>query len=59
MKFDLDIMYTAVLALLMLLVTILFAEIKDLQTQVKELEIIVNQKFLPAMIFDKTDFELR
>jgi hypothetical protein len=59
MKFDLDIMYTAVLALLMLLVTILFAETKDLQTQVKELEIIVNQKFLPALIFDKTDFELR
>ena len=59
MKIDLDIMYTAVLALLMLLVMILFVEIKDLQTQVKELEIIVNQKFLPAMIFDKTDFDVR
>lgn len=32
---------------------------KKLQTQIDELRIIVNQKFLPAMIFDKNDFSVR
>jgi hypothetical protein len=59
MKFDLDIMFTAVLALLMLLVMILFTEMKVLQTQVQELEIIVNQKFLPALIFDAHNLTVR
>lgn len=34
-------------------------KIANLQTQVDELKIIVDQKFLPAMIFDKEDFNVR
>jgi hypothetical protein len=33
--------------------------IKDLQTQVDELKIIVNQKTLPALILDKAVFNVR
>ena len=33
--------------------------IKDLQTQVDELRIIVNQKTLPALMLDKTVFNVR
>ena len=33
--------------------------IKNLQVQIDELRIIVNQRFLPAMIFDKENLELR
>jgi hypothetical protein len=33
--------------------------IKDLQTQVDELRIIVNQKTLPALMLDKTAFNVR
>lgn len=33
--------------------------IVNLQTQVDELRIIVNQKFLPAMIFDREDINIR
>jgi hypothetical protein len=33
--------------------------IKALQTQVDELRIIVNQKFLPAMILDKENLGIR
>ena len=33
--------------------------IKDLQTQVDELRIIVNQKTLPALILDKAVFNVR
>lgn len=33
--------------------------IVNLQTQVDELRIVVNQKFLPAMIFNKEDFNIR
>ena len=33
--------------------------IKDLQTQVDELRIIVNERFLPAMIFDKENLTVR
>jgi hypothetical protein len=32
---------------------ILFAENKSLQTQINELKIIVDQKFLPAMILEQ------
>ena len=59
MKFDLDIMYMAVLAMLILLSTILFTEVKDLQTQIDELKIVVDQKFLPAMIFNRDEFNVR
>jgi len=53
MNLNLDIAYTAVLGLLLLLSCILFKETKDLQTQINELRIIVDQKFLPAMILDE------
>ena len=33
--------------------------IKDLQTQVDELRIIVNERFLSAMIFDKYNLTVR
>jgi hypothetical protein len=33
--------------------------IKNLQTQIDELRIIVDQKFLPAMMLDKTVFGVR
>lgn len=33
--------------------------IKDLQTQVDELRIVVNERFLPAMIFDKENLTVR
>ena len=33
--------------------------IKDLQTQVDELRIIVNQRTLPALMLDKTAFSVR
>lgn len=32
---------------------------RNLQTQIDELRIIVNQKYLPAMIFNKEDFNIR
>ena len=32
---------------------------RELQTQIDELKIIVNERFLPAMILDKNDFNIR
>lgn len=32
---------------------------RELQTQIDELKIIVDQRFLPALIFDKNDFDVR
>jgi hypothetical protein len=34
-------------------------QIKDLQTQVDELRIIVNERFLSTMIFDKYNLNVR
>ena len=34
-------------------------QIKDLQTQVDELRIVVNEKFLSSMIFDKYNLTVR
>ena len=34
-------------------------QIKSLQTQIDELRIVVDQKFLPAMMLDKTVFGVR
>jgi hypothetical protein len=52
MKFDVDIMYGLLLAMLIVLFTIQAKETKNLQTQIDELRIIVNQKSLPAMILE-------
>ena len=59
MKMDLDIMYAFVLCMLIVLFTLQAREIKNLQTQVDELKIVVDQKFLPAMIFNENDFQVR
>lgn len=53
MKFDTDIMFGLLIAMLIVLFTIQSKQTKELQTQIDELKIIVDQKFLPAMIFDK------
>jgi hypothetical protein len=52
MKFDLDIMFGIIIAMLIVLYTIQAKESKQLQTQIDELRIVVNQKFLPAMILE-------
>ncbi len=59
MKFDLDVMLGFVSCMLIVLFTLQAREIKNLQTQVDELRIIVDQRYLPALIFDKTEFEVR
>lgn len=59
MKLDADIMVTTAIAVLFILTMHLFSKVKNLQTQIDELKIVVDQKFLPAMIFDRTDFEVR
>lgn len=59
MKFDLDIMYAFVLCMLVIIFTLQAREIKNLQTQISELKIVVDQKFLPAMILDREDFTVR
>ena len=53
MKVNLDIAFTAVLGLLLFLIMVLFTETKSLQTEIDELRIIVDQKFLPAMILEQ------
>ena len=60
MKIDPDIIFASIIALLMLGVTLLIADVRDLQTQtndlqtqIDELKIVVDQKFLPAIISDK------
>lgn len=52
MKFDIDIMYAFVLCMLIVLFTLQARDLKNLQTQIDELKIIVDQKFLPAMILE-------
>lgn len=53
MKISLDLAIAAVVGLLLFLNIILFSVTKNLQTQIDELKIIVDQKFLPALILDK------
>lgn len=53
MKFDLDIMFGLLLAMLIVLYTLQAKQAKELQTQINELRIIVDQKFLPAMILEQ------
>ena len=59
MKMDLDIMFGFVLCMLVVVFTIQAREIRNLQTQIDELRIVVDQKFLPAMILDREDFTVR
>jgi hypothetical protein len=53
MKFDLDIMFGCLIGMLIVLMVIHFKQTKELQTQIDELKIIVDQKFLPAMILEE------
>jgi hypothetical protein len=53
MKLDLDILYAFVLCILIAVFTIQSREIRILQTEIKELRIIVDQKFLPPVNTDK------
>lgn len=55
MKYDLEIMFGFVLCMLIVLFVIQAHEIKSLQTQIEELRVVVNQKFLPAMILENAN----
>ena len=55
MKFDLDIMFGCLIGMLIILMVIQFKQTKELQTQIDEHKIIVDQKFLPAMILEDLD----
>lgn len=50
-------MFGCLIGMLIILFVIHFKQTKELQTQIDELKIIVNQKFLPAMILD--DLQIR
>jgi hypothetical protein len=53
MKFDLDILFGTVLGILIILTTIQFKEKQNLQTQIDELRLLFNQKFLEEMVVNK------
>jgi len=53
MKFNTDIFFGIIIAMLIVLYTIQAKEAKQLQTQIDELRVVVNQRFLPAMILDE------
>lgn len=53
MKFDLDILFGVVIGILIILTTIQFKEKQNLQTQIDELRLLFNQKFLQEMTVNK------
>ena len=53
MKFDLDILFGMVIGILIILTTIQFKEKQNLQTQIDELRLLFNQKFLEEMVTDE------
>jgi len=53
MKFDLDILFGTVLGILIILTTIQFKEKQNLQTQIDELRLLFNEKFLQEMLVNK------
>jgi hypothetical protein len=53
MKFDLDILFATVIGILIILTTIQFKEKQNLQTQIDELRLLFNQKFLGEMVVNK------
>lgn len=53
MKFELDIMYGCLLAMLMVLYTINARDTRQMQAEIDELRLIVNSKFVSSMILDK------
>jgi hypothetical protein len=54
-------MFVGCFAVLFLLVMHLHQQklLVDLQTQILELKIIIDQKFLPALILDRSEFNVR
>jgi len=61
MKLDTAILFLIALGLIVesIVSELQHCRIKNLQTQVDELRIIVNQKTLPALMLDKTVFNVR
>jgi hypothetical protein len=61
MKLDTAILFLVALGLIAgsIVSELQHRRIKDLQTQVDELRIIVNQKTLPALMLDKAVFNIR
>jgi hypothetical protein len=53
MKFDLDILFGTVIGILIILTTIQFKDNQNLQTQIDELRLLFNQKFLQEMVTDQ------
>jgi uncharacterized membrane-anchored protein YhcB (DUF1043 family) len=53
MKFDLNILFGTVIGILIILTTIQFKEKQNLQTQIDELRLLFNQKFLQEMVTDE------
>jgi hypothetical protein len=53
MKFDLDILFGTIIGILVILVTIQFKDNQNLQTQIDELRLLFNQKFLQEMVTDE------
>ena len=53
MKFDLDIIFGTIIGMLIILMAIQFQEKQNLQTQIDELRLILNQKFLQEMVTDE------
>jgi hypothetical protein len=52
MKLDLDMLFGCVIAGLVILFSLQAKQAKELQIQIDELKIVVDQKFLPAMILE-------
>lgn len=50
---DFDFIAGTAIAILLILTMHLFSKVKNMQTQINELRIIVDQKFLPAMILEQ------
>jgi hypothetical protein len=55
MKFDLDILFGTIIGILIILVTIQFKDKQNLQTQIDELHLLFNQKFLQEMVTNKPE----
>lgn len=58
MKPKLDIMFGIIIAMLIVLYTIQFKHYKNLQTQVDELRVLFNEKFLQEMVVNKPMFRI-
>lgn len=53
---NIDILLMTTIGLLLFMVCALFKQTKDLQTQIEEIRIVVNHKFVPATNTKKKPF---